>query len=74
MEGRGVSEQDVTGAIIKALSDKVKTVCFLTGHGEKSVTDTGRRFQPGRDGLKKENYISKTINLLTGMACLRIAP
>ncbi len=68
VEGRGgLSEQDITPAIIKATSDKSNTVCFVTGHGEKSATDSGSAgFSQADDGLKKENYATKTINLLTG--------
>jgi ABC-type uncharacterized transport system involved in gliding motility auxiliary subunit len=63
----GLSEQDITPAIIKATSDKSNTVCFITGHGEKSITDgSPQGFSNADDGLKKENYATKTINLLTG--------
>jgi ABC-type uncharacterized transport system involved in gliding motility auxiliary subunit len=61
-----VSEQDITPAIIKATTTKVKTVCFLTGHGERSTTDSsGEGFSQIDDGLKKENYTTKTVNLIT---------
>jgi ABC-type uncharacterized transport system involved in gliding motility auxiliary subunit len=61
-----ISEQDVTAAIIKATSNKVKTVCFITGHGEKSLADSSPQgFSQADDGLKKENYATKTINLIT---------
>ncbi len=30
----GISEQDITSAILKVTRDKVKMVCFVTGHGE----------------------------------------
>ena len=33
------SEQDITSTIMKITRDKVKMVCFVTGHGEKSLTD-----------------------------------
>ncbi len=62
-----VSEQDLTGAIIKAINDKVKTVCFITGHGEHSITDSSEAgYSQVDDGLKKENYTTKSINLITG--------
>ena len=32
-----LGEEDVTDAIVKVTSDKVKEVCFVTGHGEKSA-------------------------------------
>jgi ABC-type uncharacterized transport system involved in gliding motility auxiliary subunit len=59
-----VAEQDVTGAILKITSDKVKTACFVTGHGERSITDSSQDGLAQADaGLKKENYITKSINL-----------
>jgi ABC-type uncharacterized transport system involved in gliding motility auxiliary subunit len=61
-----VSEQDVTGAILKITSDKTKTVCFVTGHGEKSLTDSSQEGYSNADsGLKKENYLTKTVSLIT---------
>src|SRR5271156_1448911 len=58
-------EEDVTGAIVKVTSDKVKEVCFVTGHGEKSLTDGSQDgFNQVDAGLKKENYATKTINLI----------
>jgi ABC-type uncharacterized transport system involved in gliding motility auxiliary subunit len=61
-----VGEQDITGAILKATSDKVKEVCFATGHGEKALGDDGQDGYSQVDaGLKKENYTTKTVNLIT---------
>jgi ABC-type uncharacterized transport system involved in gliding motility auxiliary subunit len=58
-------EEDVTGAIVKVTSDKVKEVCFVTGHGEKSLTDSSQEGYSQVDtGLKKENYGTKTVNLI----------
>jgi ABC-type uncharacterized transport system involved in gliding motility auxiliary subunit len=61
-----VTEQDLTGAIVKVISDKVKTVCFVTGHGEKSISDSSQDGYSQADlGLKKENYVTKAVNLIT---------
>lgn len=60
-----VSESDVTSAILKVTQDKVKNVCFVTGHGEKGIDDkqaTG--YSAIDDGLKKEGYATKSINLV----------
>ena len=47
-------KQDLTGAILKITTDKVKTVCFVTGHGEKSLTDSSQQGYSNADaGLKK---------------------
>ena len=60
-----LGEEDVTGAIVKLTSDKVKEVCFVTGHGEKSLSDGSQDGYNQVDaGLKKENYTTKTINLI----------
>jgi len=59
------SESDVTSAILKVTRDKMKMVCFVTGHGEKAIDDkqaTG--YSAIGDGLKKEGYDSKSINLV----------
>jgi ABC-type uncharacterized transport system involved in gliding motility auxiliary subunit len=63
--GGQLGEEDVTGAIVKVTSDKVKEVCFVTGHGEKSLSDGSQDGYNQVDaGLKKENYVTKTINLI----------
>jgi ABC-type uncharacterized transport system involved in gliding motility auxiliary subunit len=67
LESGGVpSEEDITSAIIKVTQDKLKTVCFVSGHGEKSLSDDGENGYTHVDaGLKKENYVTKTINLVS---------
>jgi ABC-type uncharacterized transport system involved in gliding motility auxiliary subunit len=65
MQG-GYSEEDITSAILKATRDKVKTVCFVTGHGEKSLTDEqASGYSQVDQGLKKENFATNSINLVT---------
>jgi ABC-type uncharacterized transport system involved in gliding motility auxiliary subunit len=66
LESGAISEEDITSAILKVTQDKVKTVCFVTGHGEKSLTDDGENGYSHLDaGLKKQNYVTKTINLVS---------
>jgi ABC-type uncharacterized transport system involved in gliding motility auxiliary subunit len=60
-----LGEEDVTGAIVKLTSDKAKEVCFVTGHGERSLTDGSQDGYTQVDaGLKKENLTTKTVNLI----------
>jgi ABC-type uncharacterized transport system involved in gliding motility auxiliary subunit len=60
------SEQDITSAILKITEDKVKTVYFVTGHGEKSIADEGARgYSLVEQGLKKEGYNVQSVNLVT---------
>src|SRR5271165_3019875 len=61
-----ISESDITSAILKITQDKVKTVCFITGHGEKGLADAQASGYSSVDqGLKKEGYNTKSINLVT---------
>jgi ABC-type uncharacterized transport system involved in gliding motility auxiliary subunit len=60
------SEQDLTSAILKVTRDKQKTICFVSGHGEKALNDdqtTG--YSLADQGLKKEDYATKPINLVS---------
>ena len=60
-----ISEQDVTSAILKVTRDKVKTICFVTGHSEKSLTDDGAEGYSNVDqGLKREGYDTNSVNLV----------
>ncbi len=62
----GTSEEDFTSAILKATSEKVNTVCFIEGHGEKTLTDAGQSgYKNVADELKRENYATKTVNLVS---------
>jgi ABC-type uncharacterized transport system involved in gliding motility auxiliary subunit len=61
------SEQTLTNAILKVTREKLKTICFIEDHGERSVAASGGEgFSALAGGLKNENYETKTINLATG--------
>jgi ABC-type uncharacterized transport system involved in gliding motility auxiliary subunit len=58
------SEQAVTNAILKVTRDKLKTVCFVEGHGEKSLADKDNSgYSTVEQRLKDENYQLKTVLL-----------
>ena len=60
------SEEDITSAILKVTSDTQKLVCFVTGHGEKSISDEDKAGYAHADqGLKKQNYVTRSVNLVT---------
>lgn len=60
-----ITEENVTTAILKVTTAKVKTVCFVEGHGEKSLTDGGASgYSAVDDGLKKEGYETRSVNLV----------
>jgi ABC-type uncharacterized transport system involved in gliding motility auxiliary subunit len=51
------SEQDLTNALIKAISGMERTVYFLQGHGEKDPARTERDgYSSVADALKRDNY------------------
>jgi ABC-type uncharacterized transport system involved in gliding motility auxiliary subunit len=59
------TEQDITSAILKATSTEVKTVCFIEGHGEKSINQQDDKgFSVVSSELQKENYQIKSVNLV----------
>jgi ABC-type uncharacterized transport system involved in gliding motility auxiliary subunit len=62
------TEQDVTTAIIKAVSGQQKKVYFTQGHGEKDATSAERDGYKGiADALTKENYtVEKVVLAQTG--------
>jgi ABC-type uncharacterized transport system involved in gliding motility auxiliary subunit len=41
-EAKSISEEDLTGAIIRDLKNTTRTVCFVTGSGEHQIEDSGR--------------------------------
>jgi ABC-type uncharacterized transport system involved in gliding motility auxiliary subunit len=61
-----VAEGDVTSALLKITNAKRKTVCFVTGHGERSLTDDqAGGYLAASQGLQKENYTSEPVNLVS---------
>jgi ABC-type uncharacterized transport system involved in gliding motility auxiliary subunit len=62
----GYTEEDVTSAILKLTQSKIKAVCFVTGHNERVLSDSGAEGYSSVDqGLKKEGYTTNSINLVT---------
>jgi len=61
----GVEEEDLTGALIKLMSNEVQGVYFLTGHGEMNpeVTD-GTGYSTIADALAGENYTVSTFTFV----------
>jgi ABC-type uncharacterized transport system involved in gliding motility auxiliary subunit len=58
------AEQAVTNAILKVTRDSLKTICFVEGHGEKSLSDKqAEGYSTVEQRLKDENYQIKTVLL-----------
>lgn len=64
-EAQSMTEEGITGAFIRDLKNNTRTVCFVTGHGERQIDDSDRTgYSRFRDLLKKDEYSSKSIDLL----------
>src|SRR5215469_3868441 len=64
-DAKSMSEEDVTGAIIRDLKSNTRNVCFVTGSGERQIDDTDRAgLSHFKDLLGKDDYTAKSINLL----------
>jgi ABC-type uncharacterized transport system involved in gliding motility auxiliary subunit len=61
----GLTEESITGAIIRALKDTVRTVCFLAGNGEHRIDDVeANGYSSFKDVLARDNYQTQPISLL----------
>lgn len=64
-DANSLTEEDVTGAIIRDIKSNTREVCFLTGSGERQIDDAERQGSSHlKDLLSKDEYTSKSINLL----------
>jgi len=64
-DAKSLTEEEVTGAIIRDLKSNTRNVCFLTGSGEHQLDDTDRGgLSHFKELLTKDDYTSKTVNLL----------
>lgn len=63
---QATSEQDLINAIMKVTRDQLKTVCFISGHGERDIADAeAEGYQAIDKALQNENYQTRSINLVT---------
>jgi ABC-type uncharacterized transport system involved in gliding motility auxiliary subunit len=59
-----MDEQAMVNAVMKVTRDKLKRICFVEGHGEKSLSATeGDGISIVDRVLKNENYETKSVNL-----------
>jgi ABC-type uncharacterized transport system involved in gliding motility auxiliary subunit len=64
-EAKSLSEEEVTGALIRSLKTGERDVCFVTGSGEHSIDDSARSgYSAVKDALTRNNYKTQTISLL----------
>jgi ABC-type uncharacterized transport system involved in gliding motility auxiliary subunit len=63
---KSLTEEEVTGAMVRALKGGDRTVCFTSGFGEASTTDTkaGEAFGNAKDLTEKNNYKTEVAPLI----------
>jgi ABC-type uncharacterized transport system involved in gliding motility auxiliary subunit len=60
-----LTEEQITGAIIRDLKNGARNACFVQGSGEHSLDDTGREgYSTFKDALEKNNYKTRSISLI----------
>ncbi len=68
-EAQSMTEEGVTGAIVRVIKGGQRTVCVISGNGEHQLDDTGDNgFSAFKDTIARDNYQSKTISLLQSSA------
>ncbi len=59
------SEEKVTNALIRVLSDEEKVIYFTKGHGENSIEGLEKNgYRAAKDSMEKENYKVKELFLM----------
>src|SRR5215471_6576826 len=65
-EAKSMTEEGITGALIRDLKSTTRTVCFTSGSGEHQLGDSNREgMSQFKDLLSKDNYETKSVDLLT---------
>jgi len=68
-EAKSLTEEEVTGAIIRSLKTGERNACFVTGSGEHSLDDTERAgYSAAKEALTRNNIKVRSVNLLTSGA------
>src|SRR5204863_1215586 len=64
-DAKALTEEGITGAFIRTLKNKTRTVCFVTGSGEHQIEDSDRNgYSRFKELLGEDEYEAKSINLL----------
>lgn len=64
-EAKSLTEEEVTGAIVRALKGGDRLACFVLGSGEHSIDSTERSGYSGaKELLEKNNYKTQTLKML----------
>jgi len=64
-EAKSLTEEEVTGAIVRSLKGGERLACFVLGSGEHSIDSTERSgYSMAKDLLEKNNYKTQTLKML----------
>jgi ABC-type uncharacterized transport system involved in gliding motility auxiliary subunit len=64
-EAKALTEEEVTGALIRALKTGERMACFVTGSGEHSLDDADRNgYASAKQIVESNNYKTQSINLI----------
>ena len=64
-EAKSLTEEEVTGALIRSLKSGERNACFVSGSGEHAIDDSDRNgYSAIKDALEKNNLKTRTISLL----------
>jgi len=64
-EAKSLTEEEVTGAIVRALKGGERMACFVLGSGEHSIDSAERSgYSNAKDLLEKNNYKTQTLKML----------
>ena len=63
---KSLTEEEVTGAMVRALKGGDRTVCFTAGYGEAATTDStaGEGFGLAKELTEKNNYKTKVVPMI----------
>src|SRR3954471_21675793 len=63
-EAKSLTEEEVTGALIRSLKSGERNVCFLNAAGERSIEETnGRGYSYLKQILERDNYKVRAVDL-----------
>ena len=64
-EAKSLTEEEITGALIRSLKSGERNACFVSGSGEHSIDDSDRSgYSSIKDALEHNNYKTRTVSLL----------
>src|ERR1035438_8658340 len=63
-DAKSLTEEEITGAMIRSLKGGERNACFLAGSGEHGLDDTaGGGFSTLKEALEHNNYKTRSVNL-----------